>query len=66
MEYLLILGLALAALYAWGIGANDMANIIAAPIGGGAISRRRAAVIYVVSLILGAVLQGHMVMKTLW
>jgi PiT family inorganic phosphate transporter len=65
VEYLLILGLALAALYAWGIGANDMANIIAAPIGGGAISRRRAAVIYVVSLILGAALQGHMVMKTL-
>lgn len=65
MEYLLILGLALAALYAWGIGSNDMANIIATPIGGGAIRRKHAVVIYIVSLILGALLQGYMVMKTL-
>jgi hypothetical protein len=34
LGYLLILGLALAALYAWGIGSNDIANIIATPIGG--------------------------------
>ncbi len=65
MEYLLILGLALAALYAWGIGANDMANIIATPIGGGAIRRKHAILLYVTFLVLGALIQGHMVMKTL-
>lgn len=65
MEYLLIVGLVLAALFAWGIGANDMANIIATPIGGGAIKRKHAVQLYVTFLVLGALLQGHMVMKTL-
>jgi len=65
VEYLLILGLALAALYAWGIGSNDMANIIATPIGGGAIKRKHAIILYVTFLVLGALLQGYMVMKTL-
>jgi PiT family inorganic phosphate transporter len=65
VEYLLILGLALAALYAWGIGSNDMANIIATPIGGGAIKKKYAILIYIIFLVLGALLQGYMVIKTL-
>jgi len=43
VEILLLgLGLALAAVYAMGIGANDTANSIAGPVGGGVLKYRSA------------------------
>lgn len=66
MEILLLgLGLALAAVYAMGIGANDTANSIAGPVGGGVLKYRSALLVFSISVLLGAILQGHMVMKTL-
>jgi len=66
VEILLLgLGLALAAVYAMGIGANDTANSIAGPVGGGVLKYRSALLVFSISVLLGAILQGHMVMKTL-
>ncbi|MEM0368148.1 MAG: inorganic phosphate transporter [Desulfurococcaceae archaeon] len=65
MELLIFLGLALAAMYAFAIGANDMANVIATLVGGRVTSYRVAVLIFTVSVTLGSLLQGYMVMKTL-
>lgn len=65
MELLILLGLTLAAMYAFAIGANDMANVIAVLIGGKVTSFKIAVLMFAVSVTLGSLLQGYMVMKTL-
>jgi PiT family inorganic phosphate transporter len=46
------------------IGANDAANCIGTTVGAQIISYRKALVIMALFVILGGVLQGHHVMKT--
>lgn len=65
MYVLLLIGLTLAALYAIAIGANDMANIIGVLVGGRVTSYKIAIIVFISSVVAGAMLQGHMVMKTL-
>ncbi|MEM3927110.1 MAG: inorganic phosphate transporter [Desulfurococcaceae archaeon] len=66
MDSLLIyLGLTLAAMYAFVIGANDMANVIGVAVGGGILGYRNAVLLFSTSVLIGALIQGHMVMKTL-
>jgi PiT family inorganic phosphate transporter len=48
----------------WNIGANDAANCIGTTVGARIISFRKAALLMAVFVILGGVLQGHHVMKT--
>ena len=48
----------------WNIGANDAANCIGTMVGAQIISFRKAALLMGVFVILGGVLQGHQVMKT--
>jgi len=62
---LLILGFTLAAIYAMAIGGNDTANSVASPFGGGVASYNKLLLIFTISVFLGAILQGHMVIKTL-
>jgi PiT family inorganic phosphate transporter len=49
----------------WNIGANDTANCIGTTIGCGLISFKKAVVLVVIFTLLGAILQGHHVMKTI-
>ena len=49
----------------WNIGANDTANCIGTTVGCGLISFRKAAILVAVFAILGAMLQGQHVMKTI-
>lgn len=62
---LLIVGLILAFLMAFNIGGNDACNPVSPAIGAGAITLRRAFVLFGIFTILGASLQGFMVMKTI-
>ncbi|MCQ5362532.1 MAG: inorganic phosphate transporter [Candidatus Methanomethylicia archaeon] len=62
---LLIIGLILAFVMAMNLGGNDAANPTSAVIGAGALSLRRALLLFAVFTMIGAVLQGHMVMKTI-
>ncbi|MGI9287711.1 MAG: inorganic phosphate transporter [Pseudomonadales bacterium] len=65
MELMFITVLLVAGFYVgWNIGANDAANCIGTAVGCGAISYRRAAILMGLFVILGGVLQGHHVMKT--
>ncbi len=65
MEILLPLVLILAGFYVgWNIGANDAANCIGTTVGAQIISYRKAVAIMALFVILGGVLQGHHVMKT--
>ncbi|MEZ5326349.1 MAG: anion permease [Verrucomicrobiales bacterium] len=48
----------------WNIGANDAANCIGTMVGARVLSFRKAALLMGVFVILGGVLQGHHVMKT--
>lgn len=49
----------------WNIGANDTANCIGTTVGCGLISFRKAAILVSVFVIIGAMLQGQHVMKTI-
>ena len=49
----------------WNIGANDTANCIGTTIGCGLLSFKKAVVLVAIFTVLGAVLQGHHVMKTI-
>ena len=63
MEILIVL--LLAGFYVgWNIGANDAANCIGTSVGSGIISYKRAIILMAIFVTLGAVLQGHYVMKT--
>ncbi len=65
MEIALIAILLAAAFYVgWNIGANDAANCIGTTVGAQIISYRKAALLMAAFVILGGVLQGHRVMKT--
>lgn len=65
MEILLPIALILAGFYVgWNIGANDAANCIGTTVGAQIISYRKAVGIMALFVILGGVLQGHHVMKT--
>ena len=65
MEILIAIVLAVTGFYVgWNIGANDAANCIGTTVGARIISFRRAALLMAVFVILGGVLQGHHVMKT--
>ena len=58
--------LILAGLYVgWNIGANDAANCIGTTVGAQIISYRKAVLIMAFFVILGGVMQGHHVMKTI-
>lgn len=48
----------------WNIGANDAANCVGTMVGARVLSFRKAALLMGVFVILGGVLQGHQVMKT--
>jgi PiT family inorganic phosphate transporter len=65
MDILVVVVMIAAAFYVgWNIGANDAANCIGTTVGAGIISYRKAALMMSVFVILGGVLQGHQVMKT--
>ncbi|NIM69276.1 MAG: inorganic phosphate transporter [Xanthomonadales bacterium] len=65
MEALLPVILILAGFYVgWNIGANDAANCIGTTVGAQIISYRKAVAIMALFVVLGGVLQGHHVMKT--
>jgi PiT family inorganic phosphate transporter len=62
---LLIIGLILAFLMAVNIGGNDACNPVSPAIGAGALTIRRALLFFAIFTVLGASLQGFMVMKTI-
>lgn len=62
---LLIIGLILAFVTAINIGGNDAANPTCAPVGAGVLTIKRALILFSIFTILGASLQGYMVMKTI-
>ncbi len=65
MDFVLIGTLLAAAFYVgWNIGANDAANCIGTTVGAQIISYRKAALLMAVFVIMGGMLQGHHVMKT--
>lgn len=65
MEILVAVVLVVAGFYVgWNIGANDAANCIGTTVGAQIISYRKAVLIMATFVILGGVLQGHHVMKT--
>jgi PiT family inorganic phosphate transporter len=49
----------------WNIGANDTANCLGTSVGCGLISFRNAVILVAIFAILGALLQGQYVMKTI-
>ena len=65
IEPIFILLLAAGAYVGWNIGANDTANCIGTAVGCGLISFKKAAVLVAVFVIIGAMLQGEHVMKTI-
>ncbi len=65
IELPLIFILLIAGSYAgWNIGANDTANCIGPTVGCGLLSFKNAVIIVATFVILGGMLQGHQVMKT--
>lgn len=65
MDFIMPVVLILAGFYVgWNIGANDAANCIGTTVGAQIISYRKAVLIMAFFVILGGVLQGHHVMKT--
>jgi PiT family inorganic phosphate transporter len=64
-QALYIVGLAAAAFMAFNIGANDAANPIDQTVGSGALKLKQALVLFSAFTIVGALLQGSYVIKTL-
>ena len=65
IEPIFILLLGASAYVGWNIGANDTANCIGTTMGCGLISFRNAVILVAVFAIMGAMLQGQHVMKTI-
>ena len=65
MELVIFVLLGAGAYVGWNIGANDTANCIGTTVGCGLISFRKAAILVAVFAIIGALLQGQHVMKTI-
>ncbi len=63
---MLLILLAVTAMFfvAWNIGANDTANVMGIPVGSGALSLKRAVVLVFALEIMGAVLYGDSVART--
>ena len=49
----------------WNIGANDASNCIGTSVGSGILTYKRAILLVSIFVVIGAVLQGHNVMKTI-
>ncbi len=64
-QLLLVLGYVAALFMAFNMGANDAANPTAAAVGAGAVTLRRALLLFGTGVFVGAVVQGRMVIKTL-
>lgn len=64
MDLALLLGFALMLYIAWCIGANDAANPTECAVGSGALSVKKALIIFSIFVALGSLMQGWMVMKT--
>ncbi len=64
-EILVILGLMAAFYMAWNLGANDAANPTDTAVGSGAVSLKKAILLFSIFAVLGAVLQGYRVIKTI-
>ena len=65
-EQLLVLaGLLIAFYVAWNLGANDAANPTDTAVGSGALTLRQAIVLFVLFAVLGAMLEGYRVIKTI-
>jgi len=61
----LLVGLAAAVYMAWNIGANDVANAMASPVGSKAITLKQAVIIAAILDIIGASLIGSHVAQTI-
>lgn len=61
----LALGLIFALYIAWNMGANDASNPTDTAVGAGAISIRKAILLFALFAAIGAIVQGHMVMVTI-
>ncbi|MEM1669958.1 MAG: inorganic phosphate transporter [Candidatus Methanomethylicaceae archaeon] len=61
----LVIGLLLSFIMAMNIGGNDAANPTSVAVGSGIISLKKALLLFAIFTITGALLQGHMVMKTI-
>lgn len=61
----IILGLMAAMYIAWNLGANDASNPTDTAVGAGAISLKKALVLFSAFAAVGALAQGYMVMKTI-
>lgn len=64
MSLIAVILLAVGAYVGWNIGANDAANCIGTMVGAGYMTYRRAAVMMGICVLLGGLLQGQRVMKT--
>lgn len=64
-EILVILGLMAAFYMAWNLGANDAANPTDTAVGSGAVSLKKAILLFSIFAVLGAVMQGYRVIKTI-
>ncbi|MCE4621025.1 MAG: inorganic phosphate transporter family protein, partial [Desulfurococcales archaeon] len=64
-ELLMVAGLLAAFYMAWNIGANDVANPTETAVGSGALSMRKAIILFAIFVALGATLQGYKVIKTI-
>jgi PiT family inorganic phosphate transporter len=65
MDAILLAALAAAFFVGWNIGSNDTANTMGTAVGGGVLRFRRAIMIMILFVILGAVVEGWKVMKTI-
>jgi len=65
MEPIFFILLGASAYVGWNIGTNDTANCIGTTVGCGLLSFKRAVILVAVFVILGAMLQGHHVMRTI-
>ncbi len=65
MIVLLMFGLGLSFLMAWNLGANDAATPTSCAVGAGAISVRKAVILFAVFSTIGALAQGFMNIKTI-
>lgn len=65
MELMILILLGPGAYVSWNIGANDTANCIGTTVGCGLISFRRAAILVAAFAIIGALLKGQHVKKTI-
>ena len=63
--FIYVIGILLCLLLAWCLGANDAANPTECAVGAGVISMKRAIVLFAIFAVLGGVLLGPFVMKTI-